>query len=281
MKKTKKHIFGNMPFPMRAGDEHRFVMLIKQLLIIKKLIFMKKKLIMASIGMLAISVTTIISCGKDEVFDDSCDLDVEFRTPITKSAPSDLDINTNEYDANERRNKEYNSLPNCCGINTLVDAWIAAKGKEYFRMSECPMTAQQYYDKLINECMNDSSYHWTPESASMNLSTLKKLNEKFPLNKDTKTNQNIYTFSDSKEFNNPLDVSDFFSDPNNRTSVRGIMLENSDGVGHIANVKSCTKKTINFTGYDIFLDNGSYRGGSISTDGSSKGGWRIVGVLLK
>ena len=147
---------------------------------------MKKKLIMASIGMLAISVTTIISCGKDEDFDESCDLDVEFRIPITKSAPIDLEISTNEYDANEKRNKEYNSLPNCCGINTLVDAWIAAKGREYFRMSECPMTAQQYYDKLINECKNDTSYHWTPDSASMNLSTLKKLNEKFPLNSNKK-----------------------------------------------------------------------------------------------
>ena len=242
---------------------------------------MKKKLIMASIGMLAISVTTIISCGKDEDFDESCDLDVEFRTPITKSAPIDLEISTNDYDDRERENKKYNPLPNCCGINTLVDAWIASKRPYYFQQPSCPMTAQQYYDKLINECKNDTSYHWTPDSASIKLSTLKKLNEKFPLNKDTKTNQNTYTFSDSKEFNNPSEVSDFFSDSKNRNSVRGVMLEDANGVGHIANVKNCTNKNVNFTGYDIFVDNGSYDGGKISTDGSSKGGWRIVGVLLK
>jgi len=55
---------------------------------------MKKKLIMASIGMLAISVTTIISCGKDEDFDESCELDVEFRTPITKSSQIDSEFET-------------------------------------------------------------------------------------------------------------------------------------------------------------------------------------------
>lgn len=244
---------------------------------------MKKKLIIASIGMLAISVTTIISCGKDEDFDESCDLDVEFRTPITKSAPIDFEGGGDQNRQREEENKAYTSLPNCCGINTLVDAWIASKTHYYFQQPSCPMNAQQYYDKLINECKKDTSYHWTPDSASMNLSTLKKLNEKFPLNsnKNNGSNQNTYTFSDTKEFNNPSEVSDFFSDSKNRASVRGVMLENANGVGHIANVDNCTNKNVSFTGYDIFVDNGSYDGGKISTDGSSKGGWKIVGVLLK
>lgn len=181
-------------------------------------------------------------------------------------------------------NKNYNSLPNCCGINTLVDAWISSKGSYYFEQEYCPMTAQQYYDKLINECKSDPYYNWTPDSPSMKLSTLDKLNEKFPLkskkNKDG-TIENTYTFSATKEFDNTSDVKSFFENSNNRSNVRGVILENSNGQGHIANVSNCTKNNINFTGYDIFSNDESYRGGKISTDGNSKGGWKIVGVLLK
>lgn len=180
--------------------------------------------------------------------------------------------------------KKYNSLPNCCGINTLVDAWIKSKDSGYFEREYCPMTAQQYHDKLVNECKSNISYHWTPDSGSMNLSTLKMLNEKFPLKSHKKkdgTIETTYTFSDTREFNNPSDISVFFSDSKNRRSVTGVMLEDANGNGHIANVSSCTKNNVYFTGYDIFNDNGSYSGGEISTNGNSKDGWRIIGVLLK
>lgn len=246
---------------------------------------MKSKLILASIGVIAFGSISVVSCSKDDELEDlSYNLDVSNRAPLTRSSMIDMEGGGDPGRQRAYNNKKYNSLPNCCGINTLVDAWISSKGSYYFERVDCPMTAQQYYDKLINECKSDTSYHWTPDSASMKLSTLKMLNEKFPLKSNKKkdgTSENSYTFSDTMEFNNPSDVSNFFSDSKNRSSVRGVMLMNDNGQGHIANVSSCTKNNVNFSGYDIFNDNGSYSGGRISTDGNSQDGWRIVGVLLK
>ena len=50
-----------------------------------------KKSIFASMGMLAISAITVISCSKDEEFDDQYNLSVEFRTPKTRSSSNGVE----------------------------------------------------------------------------------------------------------------------------------------------------------------------------------------------
>jgi hypothetical protein len=242
---------------------------------------MKKKFIYLA-SLLGLCVFT--GCEQEDDDESFNNLDVSSIAPLTRSSMADLEGGGDPGKQRGYENKKYNSLPNCCGINTLVDAWIKSKDSGYFEREYCPMTAQQYYDKLVNECKNDISYHWTPDSASMKLSTLEMLNEKFPLKSHKKkdgTIETTYTFSDTREFNNPSDISVFFSDSKNRRSVTGVMLEDANGNGHIANVSSCTKSNVYFTGYDIFNDDGSFSGGNISTDGNGKDGWRIIGVLLK
>lgn len=248
---------------------------------VKNKCIMKKGLILASMGMLAISTITVVGCSKDEELDNFYNLDVEFRTPMTRSAQMDWEGG----DPNKQRayeNKQYTSLPNCCGLTTMVEAWIKEKGSFYFEQEYC-MTAQQYYDKLVNETKSNPDYHWTPDSASMPISTLMMLNEAFPVaskkNKDGSiTNKNL--FSGYKTFDNASEVDDYFDSRDNRNNVRGVLLQDENGNGHVAYVSSCSNNKINFTGYDIFTGNG-YNGGSIGADGSSKNGWRVVGVILK
>lgn len=48
-----------------------------------------KKSIFASMGMLAISIIAFVSCNKDDVWDDQYDLDVKYRTPMTRSSTAD------------------------------------------------------------------------------------------------------------------------------------------------------------------------------------------------
>ena len=244
---------------------------------------MKKKFIYL-VSLLGLCVLSFTGCDQEDGDESFNYLDVSSIAPLTRSSAADLEGGGDPGKQRAYENKNYNSLPNCCGINTMVDAWIKSKSPYYFEQASCPMTAQQYYDKLVNECINDISYHWTPDSASMKLSTLRRLNEKFPLKSNKKkdgTTEITYTFSDTKEFNNPSDINAFFNDSQNRNSVTGIILEDANGNGHIANVSSCTKSNVFFTGYDIFNDDGSFSGGNISTDGNGKDGWRIIGVLLK
>lgn len=241
-----------------------------------------KKIYLASVWMFAISSITVISCSKDDEMSDFCSLDTEFQTPTTRSSQMDFEGANNPYLQTVRANQEYTHQANCCGLTTLVDAWINSKGNDYFSQSGC-CTAQQYYDKLVDEVRSNSDYHWTPDSASMPISTFMMLNERFPIsskkNKDgSTTNKNL--FSDYITFNGASDVKCYLSDKNNRNNVKGVLLEDENGNGHMAYVSRCTSSKITFTGYDIYNENG-YGGGTIGTDGSSKCGWRVKGVLLK
>lgn len=225
-------------------------------------------------------LVVIVACDKSEEQEDLYRLDVDFRTPTAKS--SQVEITDNPYEQKIQEHSRYTSLPNCCGLNTMVDAWIHEKGRGYFAQDNC-MTAQQYYDKLVNETQKNSAYHWTPDSTSMSMKTLMMLNENFPLS----TSKNKYgsttkktLFSEYKAMDNASEVSEYLRSKENQRTVGGVVLQDENGNGHVAFVSGFYKDTMSFTGYDIFNGNG-YTGGKMQIDGSSKKGWRIVGVILK
>lgn len=57
---------------------------------------MKQCFILASMGMLVISAITVVSCSKDEEFDDFYSLDISNRIPITRSAQADWETGSSQ-----------------------------------------------------------------------------------------------------------------------------------------------------------------------------------------
>lgn len=119
----------------------------------------------------------------------------------------------------------------------------------------------------------------------MSISTLMKLNDRFPIG-TTKNSDGTTTtkklFSGYETFSSANEANAFFCDDNNCKSINGILLEDENGNGHMAYVKSYSKGQINFTGYSIFdTQKTSYDGGKIKPNGNFQNGWKIVGVIFK
>ena len=242
---------------------------------------MKLNFITTSV-LLGLCAVLVFSCSKDDEYEDFYSLDINSHTPATRSSMNDYwESGNNAYTQLINNNKEYISQANCCGLTTIVDAWMRKKKDSYFGTPNCK-TAQNFYDELVLEVTNNNKYNWTPDSATMPLSTFLMLVEKFPLSTSKQKDGSIttkYIFSDNKLFEKSSDVESYLSDKANRNKVGGVILENEKGEQHIANVYECTKKQIKFSGYDIYNEQG-FTGGNIGTDGSSKKGWRIIGLLL-
>ena len=89
-------------------------------------------------------------------------------------------------------------------------------------------------------------------------------------------------FSGYETFSSANEANAFFGDDNNCKPINDILLEDENGNGHMAYVKSYSKGQINFTGYSIFdTQKTSYDGGKIKPNGNFQNGWKIVGVIFK
>ena len=115
---------------------------------------MNKRIFFPSLAILTIITITVVGCSKDYEFEEyDTILDINYNTPTTRSVVEDGFIGDSEslkrqyYEANT----SYNKVPAGCGITMLVNIWISEKPRYYFEVhpSECPKTAQQYADELL------------------------------------------------------------------------------------------------------------------------------------
>lgn len=246
---------------------------------------MNNKLTIFSVGLAICGTITFVSCSQENDFLLDTNLDIDSQVPMARSAGEQIVITGNTEV--EKKNKSYTKHPNACGVTTMVDAWINHKGSGYFQnpnLADDGMTAEKYQDRLINEMVNDPSYGWTPESTSMTITTLMKLNDRFPVG-TTKDSEGRKVpkklFSGYKTFSSPIDANNFFDTESNCKSINGVMLEDENGNGHMAFVRSYSRGKLEFTGYSIFDKNGGYSGGSLKANGDFQNGWKIAGVILK
>lgn len=232
--------------------------------------------------MLTIATVTVIGCSKDDELDEfDTNLDISHNTPTTRSVAEDVFIGDSETIKRQyyKANTSYTKLPSGCGITMLVDIWIRDKGRSYFEVppSDCPKTAQQYADELLESFGEDYN-----NSTGINPSNIVEV-----ANGGNSTESYSY-----KDFTSEIDKSTFFAESTNRKKVCGITLYNeTTGQGHSAATSSVNSGSVSFTGFDIFNpDKNRYGTWSIPVsgmktvnkqDGINGGSWRITGVYLR
>ena len=150
--------------------------------------------------------------------------------------------------------------------------------KSYFSQSNCPKTAQDYYDELIgNIVSNNERYdNWTTDSKTMDNSTFFKVVQDNPFN-DSPLVSSYVDFAEQG-----ITSASFFSNASNRQRVFAIELKNPVEGNHIAYVTSIKNTTIYFQGYDIFNPGLQRLSDKLTIKiRETKNGWYVIGVYLK
>lgn len=240
---------------------------------------MNKRILFPSLAILTIAIT-VVGCSKDYEFEEyDTILDINYNTPTTRSVVEDGFIGDSESLKRQyyEVNTSYNKVSAGCGITMLVNIWISEKPRYYFEVhpSECPKTAQQYADELL-ESFGDKYDESTGILPSEILKVANNGNPTGPYTLETLTSS---------------EKSAFFEDRNNREKVCGITLKNTrTGECHSAATTSVESDRVKFSGFDIFNpDKNQYGVHSIPVSGSKKvnkkdgsdgGSWEITGVYL-
>ena len=157
----------------------------------------------------------------------------------------------------------------------------------YFSEANCEKNAEAFYNEMKNYLIAHPELNWSPDSASMPISTFYALvnTPQFYVNGKP-------MYGEKKEFDSLSKVQEYLNNSENRKKVKAVLLRNSQGKEHMAHVNKVTANEIKYDGYNEIY--GNYNGGStfynsvLDKDGNPKNGkdcnqqyYTIIGVILE
>lgn len=210
--------------------------------------------------LIIVCVLTYTSCVKDDIYLGSDDLSISSHTPITRSViEGDQDYIQDESDV-IRKNKQYNAYDNTCALVAIMEDWIAQKNSSYFG-SNYPETAQQHYDKLVENFKNMYP-DWT-------------IGNSITSGQFISFAGNMY--ETPKYFSTGTDIETYFSLDSNCSNIALVLLRRKkmdrSTEEHYAYVKRTYEKYLVVAGETICKGNKIYYNG--------ESGWDIIAVVNK
>lgn len=214
---------------------------------------MKTKYFTVIIFLFLVSSCLFIGCVDDSDNNvEEVNLDINHQIVKTRNTNGDGIDFIQGYNDRYNQNTKVPGYANECGLYTITKLWIKKMGREAFERELDPMNAEDFYNELRQNINNDDSYQWTIGSDSM------RVDEWFQIASQTHANGSPLV-TDYKLFNNQTEMQRWLSDSGNRKKIVAVIMQNSNGFHHIAQVTSISKASISFSGYNESTNN--YSGG--------------------